>query len=525
MFKLHVPRSPRIAKSIANRVSFCYNSSMKTVVAVSLLLVLLIIILIPTSSARAVRYDQGDWVNFSEFRYVTSIAADQQVVYFGTTGGITRYDTMTDSWLTPITTADGLPSGNIEALVYDIQYNELWVSTDRGNGKYNLTFESWYNDSDFPSEKIKNDWRASRFSDMFMPFRYNYSNGVITDPDGRRYKVTVGYEDGDFYRMYVGTWGMGAAVINTDHFDYTILRFGLYDKNISRVIEIGDDLWMGTEFGVSDKAITRFDRYRNEWNYYRSEFVYGLDNTEITSGVQAGDYIWLGTSTGLIRIDKGDRFTTYRNYVNLPSTEIYSLANYGGYLYIGTDNGLTVLPATGNVPDSAFRAPLPDDLYLRGQVVYDLCVFKDVLYIATDRKVYSYDARANRFHAIDNPIGDLGYGVYDIFGNGISLYFGARFGVAIYDPDTEEITIATEHSFSTGWKINEVYADDKHIWAATDIGLWKYRRSDQYTYLYTIEDGLPANAVNSLVPDGDYFWLGTSEGLIRFFWNDPGRGD
>ncbi len=31
--------------------------------------------------------------------------------------------------------------------------------------------------------------------------------------------------------------------------------------------------------------------------------------------------------------------------------------------------------------------------------------------------------------------------------------------------------------------------------------------------------------IRGLVIDGDFIWLATPEGLIRFYWNDPARID
>jgi hypothetical protein len=31
--------------------------------------------------------------------------------------------------------------------------------------------------------------------------------------------------------------------------------------------------------------------------------------------------------------------------------------------------------------------------------------------------------------------------------------------------------------------------------------------------------------IRGMVLDGDYLWLATPRGLIRFHWNDPRRGD
>jgi len=49
--------------------------------------------------------------------------------------------------------------------------------------------------------------------------------------------------------------------------------------------------------------------------------------------------------------------------------------------------------------------------------------------------------------------------------------------------------------------------------------------SDGYRRLYTVGDGMISDDIRGMVLDGDYIWLATPRGLIRFFWNDPSRGD
>ena len=474
--------------------------------------------------SRAVNYEQGDWVSYTDFKYISSIAADQKVVYFGTTGGIIRYDRFADTWLDPLTASGGLPSNNVQQLAYDPQYNELWAVTAGGTAKYNLTFESWYLDSDFPDNLVINSWSSSRFRSLFTPFRYDYVNGQIMDPNLRKYDITVGYDD-DNDLMYIGTWGLGAGIINTRLLRYEPMTYGPFSYNISKVVEIDGDLWMGTDYTLPDRAITRYDLQSQEWAYFESPYTMGLDNTEVTSGFGDGKITWLGTWGGLVKVENVNSFTTYGAIKGLPSDRIISLAEYGGYIYIGTDNGLGLFPSGDNVPDSAFETPLTDEYYLRGSRINDLLVYDGTLYIATDGGAFSYDADSLKFKDLDTPAGDLGYGVNDLFTAGDKLYFAARFAVVIIDMLTEAPTLATDPSLADHWNLREIYADNRYIWAATSLGLWRYRKSDAVTNLYTITDGLPTNDLNSLVADGDYLWLGSNQGLVRFFWNDPSRGD
>ena len=64
-------------------------------------------------------YRPGDWLSYGVTRYVTSVATGTQEVYFGTTGGITRYDLFHDRWNAPITVSDGLAANQITVVAFD----------------------------------------------------------------------------------------------------------------------------------------------------------------------------------------------------------------------------------------------------------------------------------------------------------------------------------------------------------------------------------------------------------------------
>jgi hypothetical protein len=482
------------------------------------------ILIIIVSGGFAVDYDPGDWVNYTIFKYVTSVAADHSVVYFGTTGGIIRYDFFANKWLDPLTTTDGMPSNFVEKIAYEPVYNELWVLTRAGSARYSLAFESWYLESDFPDHLVINDWQPRRFGTLFPPFGYDYMDGNIIDDHLRKFPITAAYED-EFYHLYAGTWGMGVVVIDSRHLNLELMPFGPYNYNISKVVRTEDFLWLGNDYSQYERGITRYSLKSKNWEYFEPQYTWGLGSSEITSGISLGQYTWLGTAAGLVRIDNNNSFNNYDTFSRLPSENVLSLAEYGGFIYIGTDDGLGILAASGTVPDSLFKSPLPENYRLRGQRINDLLVLKNSLYIATDNGVYMFNSDKSEFRELDTPTSDLAYGANDIFTDGKNIYFAARFGVVVVDSETDTASMATDHSLSDRWRIYQLYSDTNYIWAATSEGLWRYKKSDESTYLYTRLDGLPTDDINSLVNDGDYLWLGTRKGLIRFMWNSPGRGD
>jgi len=69
--------------------------------------------------------------------YINGFAADADVMYIATDGGIGRWSYQTNDWLNPITTTDGLPTNIIE----DVQLinNDLWMASPSGLIKMDIT--------------------------------------------------------------------------------------------------------------------------------------------------------------------------------------------------------------------------------------------------------------------------------------------------------------------------------------------------------------------------------------------------
>ena len=66
------------------------------------------------------RYEPDDWTSYSMTRWITSLAEGREYVYFGTSGGVTRYNFYSNKWDTPWTTSDGLADNFVQAVAYDL---------------------------------------------------------------------------------------------------------------------------------------------------------------------------------------------------------------------------------------------------------------------------------------------------------------------------------------------------------------------------------------------------------------------
>ena len=90
---------------------------------------------IPTEqriSGTNVHYEPEDWTTFPMTRWITSLAVGREYVYFGSTGGIIRYNIYSNRWERPWTVSDGLPDNNILSIAYDENTDYVWCSTRLG---------------------------------------------------------------------------------------------------------------------------------------------------------------------------------------------------------------------------------------------------------------------------------------------------------------------------------------------------------------------------------------------------------
>jgi hypothetical protein len=486
-------------------------------------------------------FQEGDWVTYTNFRFVTSATLDQTTIYFGTTNGVTRYDRFINSWLEPLTVADGIPHPYIENIAYDPNQDRIHVLTGLGPAYYQKTFRQWYPATGFPYDLARNDLNPSALGMLTTEFGYVYQNGRLTDMNFRSYQLTRGVNDG-FDHFFVGAWGLSAAVINTRYGDLKLLPFGLYTEDASALIRVGDKFWIGAGFDDSgEPGITLCDTSLQTWKYFVPRYMTGLASTRISSALKDGNLTWLGTDYGLVRFESdGESFETFADFSPLPSEIVTSLAADSSWIYIGTARGLGYV-ARGGRPekrkkekksaDNSIRveeagAPLSGKNRLDGWYVNCIELIGDYMYVGTDRGVLRRLVNTyGDFEYVNTPQKMLSDDILDIAKGGDSLFFATRNDIIVINSSTADVSILTEPGKFGNWRIRQIAIENGNLWAATNVGLWKCRLADGYSRLYTTADGMISSDVRTLELIGDYVWTATPKGVIRFLWNRPVRVD
>jgi len=485
-------------------------------------ILLLVIIYAPAVRASGIgRYFDGDWIGYTSQRYVTSVAVDPEYVYFGTRGGILRFDRFRNVWSEAKTTIDGLPSNRIIALAYDPETSELYARTIEGDVVYNLVSEEFEPTSHFP-ESLVTPWRNIELLEYNLPFGYSaVEENFITDTYLRDFMVRGAITD-DWGNIWVGTWGLGVWRGSEHDIDLIHLRYGLAHSNVRAIERLGHDWWFaGPRLEGKPAGVTVFDTLAQSWHYHEARFTNGFDSDDILDLALTTDTIWMATAAGLARYAPNENhpFKTYNEFSGLFSNQVTAVEPDGDLLWIGTDRGVNVL----YIPrDSLVRAT---DRLTNSVYVYDLAVIDDFVWMGTDRGLFRLFKGSYRWRRFSAAEGILNGRVRSIAVDDTAFYFGTDFGLAIVLRDGSGVK---EYSAGDIFPSSDIYAlavTERIVWASTPYGLVRFDpRTDDYR-LFTAMDGLFDDFVQVIYPDGDYLWLGTQEGVQRFYWKNPYRID
>jgi len=497
---------------------------MKTKIKTLFPLSILVLFLFSLGHSAKKHYRPGDWISYSVFRFVTCIAKDLEHVYFGTTGGATRYHIYDKVWETPFTTSDGLRDNRVERIAYDPVSDELWFDTYLGVSVFSPVFQEWFYGGRFPgnlieSKKEKNPMPP--FPQLLMEFEYTfYPGGYITDLQLNRYQITDYLED-DWDNLWISTWGLFAGVASLRYMELEMFKYGLYQKDVKAMLIEGDHIWFGGKSSYPFKnGITRFNQEENLWDYFDEEKTPGLESAQINVIEVDSANLWFGTDFGLARYEKGKAlWRFYNTFKGLREDQITYLKSEGEILWIGTESGLNFFWL---VKDSIGAV---EDPLLKNVSINTIEVERNYLWVGTDWGVFRMDKTSGEWLRFATPEGMLNSRINHILKHKDMIWFATSYGILGYNPKTGESEVLGIEIDFPGTDPKKLVCDDRNIWAATFSGVWRMDRKTKVWWLYTKEDGLLDDNVQDLVLEGDYIWFGTPEGATRFFWNNPKRID
>ncbi|KAA3660218.1 MAG: hypothetical protein DWQ10_07165 [Calditrichaeota bacterium] len=526
------------------------------------------------------KYEQGDWITYAQNRFVTSIALGNQFVYFGTTGGITRYNHWENVWDFPFTVSSGLADNNVKAVAFDENTSLLWAATETAISVYTPSSERWENYFfDAPGingfgqvVKIGFDSRSAyfrmsggalltcsntggplfvsdghydgavkfvdtspphqNFPHFFMDVGFTLlQDGTIQDNRLHEAKITALLSD-KWYKTWMGSWGFGALVGDINSQQLSFLRHSLFAKDVGAIALDENGLWIAGKnrntSSLQDQGlagITYWDQVNQKWLYYESDYIPNLITDEINRITTDGPDVFFATRFGLSIYNRPkNQWTKLTTFDGLNHENIFDVGVWKDIAYIGSEGGLNAVDLHTLRTDTLDLWVVGgDDLKLSR--VLDIEINGDLLWAATDYGVYVYNLADDTGGFVDDVNGPVGARITAVTSFGSEVWIGTDRGVFPYDVEKQEWPGLPEKNFSINSPIYEMAADAHSVWVVTDRGVFKLNRANRYWVHYTMQDGLASNQVHAVLLDGDYVWFGTPKGLTLFYWNDPNRID
>ena len=134
---------------------------------------------------------------------------------------------------------------------------------------------------------------------------------------------------------------------------------------------------------------------------------------------------------------------------------------------------------------------------------------------------YDYNTRSMANYRPDWSKGEEGVKVignnyvYRIMPFGNQLFVATSDGLTICKLEPDDRIVKASDKLLSGKSVRNLTlsADRKYMWVATNSGLYKMDVRSHEWKLYTTEDGLPINGIESMYAEGDHLWVATDMGL------------
>ena len=234
---------------------------------------------------------------------VTSMALNDNFVFFGTLGGLTLYHRNQGYWRT-LRKVHNLADDRITDVTLDS--NSLWIASE--GGASSLALSSIRPDSSDIKNILPSRYKEllvydieSRGDTLWMGTEYGLyvydkqknSGSFIEDIDFLNTRVfAVSFHNSELW--FATDEGMGCLDIKKHELKQIPERLHPIHADIHRILASEQAVWAATDDGVY-----KYNRFASRWNHFTR--IDGLADNRVYSLQLDGDYIWFGTHEGLTR--------------------------------------------------------------------------------------------------------------------------------------------------------------------------------------------------------------------------------
>jgi ligand-binding sensor domain-containing protein/two-component sensor histidine kinase len=231
--------------------------------------------------------------------------ADESVLWFGTSGGLSRFE---NGQFVTYTTDDGLPHNQVLSLFVDTDAT-LYAGTARGLVRYNALDDTFTEVDDAPGTKVR---AIRRHRDGYLWLATNSGVYALKENSVLHVSESNGLPDNSVYciesgpdgTLWAGTESGLCRIDASGRVSELLLEGGFGANHVNFIAFDADNAWLGTNAGVfqSQNADDPDPKWRS---LARHDGVIYLETNQ-NAVLLDGDVVWVGTSEALTRIDRTD---------------------------------------------------------------------------------------------------------------------------------------------------------------------------------------------------------------------------
>ena len=509
------------------------------------------------------RHEENNPYSLSDDRILSIFEDGSGTLWVGTDGGgLNRFDMKNDQFENYQFEADNINyenKNNITAILED--YNGyLWWGTD-GGGLYRMNWKTGayqvFKSNPDDSTSLSND-RVLCLSQDGKGYLWIGTNGGGLnkfDPRTRQFKqyrmdlenpnslsddhVYTIVEDSNG-RLWIGTDG-GLNQYLPDQDQFLVIRNDLTEptslsNDMIRAIyeDRGGILWVGTYSG----ALNKFDSKKAAFKNYSLNPANpnSLSDKNVWSIFEDNSgKLWIGTNDGLNMLNRRTgKFSHFKNNPGDPNSVSSNIIRVVyqdrlGTIWVGTDGGgLNRYDITLNQFENFVNVPNNPKSISDNNI---RCIYEDgegELWIGTINGLNRFDRQARTFiryqNNPDSPASLPGNHIRFVYEDSRgALWIGTFGGLSLYVRNKDEF-ISFKHNPSNPLSLSNdrvlcALEDRSHrFWVGTyGGGLDMLDRQEFIFEHFTVEDGLPNDAIYGVLEDSDgNLWISTNKGLSKF---------
>ena len=302
------------------------------------------------------KYFYGPYIYTNDVMHMPLIGSEGNILFFTSSKGLISYDTAINKW-EYYYNENEIPD-DIESIYID-NSNNIWVGTNNGVYKYDLTNFTLYNEdnSELPGDRV---YSIFRDRDNFLWFGTNKglakfnelsNEWIIYDeensglPYKKVYDITYDSADNNFW------FGTKRGLAKFDGFEEWIVydeENGLTNEDIEKLqFDNNGNLWIIHDADDEDIKLTKFNQETDIFETISASSTSLInDNVYSIYFDSSNNELYFGTDAGVCSYNINSEI--WKQYENSFETKIYGMQlvennNEEKEMWLSTDNGVSVM--------------------------------------------------------------------------------------------------------------------------------------------------------------------------------------